>query len=73
MDAAAALTLIAQAVTTFNQVEPILAQGWTDIKPFATALYTKYTGGTISDADLAALETQIDELNAEFMTPLPPE
>ena len=45
----------------------------TDLKPFASALFTQLSGGAApTDTELAALEAKIDELAARLQAPLPP-
>ena len=72
MDLATALATVLTVIKTLAEVEPILVQGVNDLKPFAVALYEKLTGQTISDADLTALEAQVDALSAELQAPMPP-
>lgn len=73
MDPVAALSLVETAVTVFMKVEPIIAQGIEDFKPFAVALYEKFTGTTITDQQRADVEAKIDELHLEFQEAIPPE
>lgn len=73
MDATTALNLVTTVISTLVKVEPVIVQGITDLKPFASALYQKFTGQEISADERTALEAKIDELSAEFQQPIPPE
>lgn len=70
MDPVTAITTVVTVVTELAKLEPVFVQAWDNLKPFGIALYTKLTGGTISDADLATLEAQLDALHAQLQQPL---
>lgn len=73
MDTALALSLVSTAIKTFIEVEPTIVKAISDLKPFAKALFERFTGKAISDVDRAALDAKIDELHAEFQAPIPAE
>jgi len=71
MDAATAIGLVTTAIDVFTKVEPVLAQAITDLKPFAVALFEKFTGQNISDTDRADLEARIDDMHNQIQAPIP--
>lgn len=73
MDPMTAIGLATTAVELFMKVEPVIAKGITDFKPFAIAFYEKITGKPITPEQREALETSIDDLHNEFQKPIPAE
>lgn len=73
MDVASTISTVISVIQAINTVAPIVIAGITDLKAFGVALYEKLSGKEISDADLAALEAQIDALSDELNSPMPPE
>lgn len=69
MDIAAILLLITKGISV---AEALLAAGQTAAPAFEAIknLITGAQTGTVSDADLAATEAQLDSLIADFNTPI---
>lgn len=73
MNAAQIISAIVGAIQTFREIEPVLAEGWNSVRPFAIALYQRLSGHDITEDELTALEASLDALHVDFQTPLPPE
>ncbi len=73
MDVASTISTVLAVIRALSEAAPIVYAGITDLKAFAATLYAKIKGEDISEADLAALEAQIDALSDELNAPLPPE
>lgn len=73
MDVASTISTVLAVIRALSEAAPIVYAGITDLKAFAVTLYSKIKGEDISEADLAALEAQIDALSDELNAPLPPE
>lgn len=72
MDSTAILAIITQVL----QVAALAVQAGKDAEPFAKILYDAFFGKApqdVTQADLVALEAQLDALSAELQAPLPPE
>lgn len=73
MDPLAAIGLVTSAVEVAMKVYPVIVQGVENLKPFAVALYEKYTGEPITPEQRNELEAKIDDLHLQFQQPIPPE
>lgn len=66
------LATVLTVVETLTKLAPTFVSTWTDLKPFATTLYTQFKGSAPTADELTALEAQIDALAARLQIPLPP-
>ena len=67
-----ALATVLQVIEVLAKLEPVFVSTWTNLKPFATALYTQFKGTPPDEATLRSMEAQIDALAAALQVPLPP-
>ena len=72
MDPVAIISLVLSAVETFIKVEPQIVQTVKDLRPFAEALYQKWTGQAATAAQQTQISDGIDALFARLEVPLPP-
>ena len=73
MDVASTISTVLAVIRALSEAAPIVYAGISDLKAFASALYSKIAGEDISEADLILLEAQIDALSDELNSPMPPE
>lgn len=74
MDAATVINAIANVINQAVQVGPTVITTAENALPFAEALYNSMVGkATITQADLDALDAQVQALVDQALTPLPPE
>lgn len=66
------LGVVLMAVETLVKTYPYIKQGFTDLKPYAVALWEKLSGKEITPEDRTVLENGVDALFARLMQPLPP-
>lgn len=65
------LQTVLTAVEVLTKFQPLIVQAGADLKPYAVALYQKFTGTDLTDEQRAALEAGVDALYARAMEPLP--
>lgn len=52
---------------------PVIAQGVTDLEPFAMSLFNKFSGGKEpTEAEREAIRAKLKSLHDEFQQPMPP-
>lgn len=71
MDPTAVITIISQVIKLAVDVGPSVIQAVSDAEPFAKSIYDSLFGATPpTQAQVDALEAQLDKLSADFDTPL---
>lgn len=73
MDAIAAINTVVGVINTLIKVEPIITQTIKDFTPYATALYSQFTGKELTQAERDILEQRLDEMHNEFQALKRPE
>jgi len=71
MDPVTAIATVLTVINTIAKVYPDVVEGVENLKKFGATLFQEFTGGSISDADLATLEADIDALHAQLQVPIP--
>lgn len=70
----AILALIAQILPLAIQAFPTVIKTVEDLRPFATQLFTTFSGGKeITPEQQGALEALLADLSSQLQQPLPPE
>ena len=70
----ATLTAIANVINAAVQIDPSVIKGVEDALPFAQAIYNNlFNKTTITQADLDALDAQVQAMVDQALTPLPPD
>ena len=70
----ATLTAIANVINAAVQIGPSVIKGVEDALPFAQAIYNNlFNKTTITQADLDALDAQVQAMVDQALTPLPPD
>ena len=72
MDVSLIIDMVLGAVETFIKVEPQIAKTISDLRPFAEALYQKFTGQAATAGQQQQISDGIDALFARLEAPLPP-
>lgn len=74
MNPAAIIAAIEGILQTVVGLAPTIEAGVTSLTPIAQAIYNNLVGGTaITQAQLDALEAEVDAAAAQIQTPLPPD
>lgn len=74
MDPATIIATIASVIQTAVKVGPTVIQTVEDAAPFAQAIYNNlFAGQTVTQAQIDALEAEVDALATEVLQPLPPD
>lgn len=73
MEPLTAIGLVVTVIKTAIEVAPSVAKAIGDMKPYAVALFQKFTGNKPTDEQRKMLEDQIDEMHNRFQRPIPPE
>lgn len=74
MDPLSIIATIEGILSTVVKVAPVIESGVASITPFAEAIYNNLVkGNAITQAQLDALEAEVDTKAAEIQAPLPPD
>lgn len=72
MDPLAIANAVLAAISLAQKAAPIVIEGATNIKTFATQIWEAVTGKPVTAADSAAIDALLAALTARLETPLPP-
>lgn len=68
------LGTVLTTVELLSKWGPVVAQGVTDLEPFAVSLYNKLSGGKApTEAEREAIRAKLTSLHEEFQQPMPDE
>lgn len=74
MDAAAIIATVISVIKTFNEVEPVLVQGWTNMQPFIKQLYSNLSGGKdITPEQEQEIYDALKVISNDLQRPIPDE
>ena len=71
MDPTAAISLVLTVINVATKLYPEIVTTAGNLKTFGTTLFEEFTGTKISDADLATLEAEVDDIHARLQISIP--